>query len=182
MFKNFHNMGFNNVNKKWYSKSTLLWWFFTKFQVQLRGCKMKREFTSLLDKNHEKKKPLIFYNDTMNTINWLILIKNKKDTYVTQNDMIYQLLDLLWKENFKETCIRNGRVQMKSGLRFRDVGVNFLLQREKLHYVIFFPTMYVAIKKKLWEWWGEIVCLLFSMGVIWCMCVYYFERTMNCER
>jgi hypothetical protein len=54
---------------------------------------------------------------------------------------------------------------MKNGLGFGDVGFNFLLQREKLHDVIFFPTMSMAIKNKLWGWWGEVVCLLFSMGV-----------------
>jgi hypothetical protein len=61
---------------------------------------------------------------------------------------------------------------MKSGLVFGDVGVIFLLQGEKLHYVIFFPTISRAIKNKLWGWWGEVVCLLFSMGVGYGACVF----------
>jgi hypothetical protein len=52
--------------------------------------------------NPPTHRPIAFYNDTMNTINWLILINTKKDTCVTQNIMIYQILDLVWKEKFKD--------------------------------------------------------------------------------
>jgi hypothetical protein len=71
---------------------------------------------------------------------------------------------------------------MKNGLGFGDVGVNFLLQREKLHYVIFFPTMSMAIKKKNMGMVGtSCVFVVFYGRWMWCMFVYYFERTMNCE-